>query len=94
MKVTLLRYDKDMKVTKENKLSGGNNAYSRILYSSLEKIGDKIWFIYVELDEKNNIGNIMAIEINHQALETSTPKTLAASSSMELSLPMMGGGRN
>jgi hypothetical protein len=91
MTVTLIQYDKDMKVLKENKLSGGDNVYNGIIYSSLEKIGDKIWFIYVEPAEKNHIGNIMAIEINPQTLETSLPKTLAASSSIGLSLPIMGG---
>lgn len=91
MTVTLIQYDKDMKVIKENKLSGGDNVYNGIIYSSLEKIGDKIWFIYVEPAEKNNIGNIMAIEINPLTLETSSPKTLAASSSMGLSLPIMSG---
>lgn len=90
MTVTLVLYDKDMKVRKENKLSGGGNVYSSF-YSSLEKIGDKIWFIYVEPAEKNNIGNIMAVEINPVTLETSPPKTLAASSSMGLSLPLVNG---
>jgi hypothetical protein len=91
MAVTLIQYDKDMKVIKESKLSGGDNVYNSIIYSSLEKIGDKIWFIYVQPAEKNNIGNIMAIEINPLTLETSPPKVLAASSSMGLSLPMMSG---
>ncbi|WP_106605340.1 hypothetical protein [Chitinophaga ginsengisoli] len=90
MTVTLIQYDKDMKVIKENKLSGGDNVYSSF-YSSLEKIGDKIWFIYVEPASKNNIGNIMAVEVNPLTLEISQPKTLAASSSMELSLPLMNG---
>ena len=91
MTVTLIQYDKDMKVIKENKLSGGNNVYNANIYSSLEKIGDKIWFIYVEPAEKNNIGNIMAVEVNPLTLETSSPKTLAASTSMGLSLPLMAG---
>ncbi|SEW26911.1 hypothetical protein SAMN05428988_3808 [Chitinophaga sp. YR573] len=91
MTVTLIQYDKDLKVTKENKLSGGDNAYSSIIYSSLEKIGDKIWFIYVEPAEKNNIGNIMAVEVNPLTLEVSSPKVLAASKSMGLSLPLMNG---
>lgn len=90
MAVTLIQYDKDMKVIKENKLSGGDNVYSSF-YSSLEKIDDKVWFIYVEPAEKNNIGNIMAVEVNPLTLETSPPKTLAASSSMGLSLPLMNG---
>lgn len=91
MTVTLIQYDKDMKVIKENKLSGGDNVYNGIIYSSLKKIGDKIWFIYVKPAEKNNIGDIMAIEINPLNLETSSPKVLASSSSIGLSLPLMSG---
>ena len=90
MTVTLVQYDKDMKVTKENKLSGGDNAYSAF-YSSLQLIGNKIWFIYVAPGEKNDIGNIMAIEINPATLETSAPKVLAASDAMGVSVPLFNG---
>jgi hypothetical protein len=45
----------------------------------------------VEPAEKNNIGNIMAVEINPLTLETSSPKALAVSKSMGLSLPLMSG---
>lgn len=89
-RISLIRHDKNRQVQKIKRLAEGKNIYSAF-YSDLKKIGDKFWFIYIEPAEQNNIGNVMAIEINPYTLETGIPKTVASSESVNSSLKLMNG---
>jgi hypothetical protein len=84
--ITLLKYDKDFKLVKEVKLSGGSNIYSGH-YSELKKVGKKYWFIYLEPLENYDMGSIKAIEIDPLTLAIKDPSVIAASTALSHSIP-------
>lgn len=90
IKAAVILYDKKMVAQNGVELGGGKHAFSHFYYS-FEKIGGKYWFIYVEPAPGNNIGSIMAVDIDPVTLKVSIPKTLASTSSMELTLPVFDG---
>jgi hypothetical protein len=57
-------------------LSGGERVYGPI-FTALRKINGQVYFIYHETQEKNTMGNVMAIRINPETLELDAPKVIA-----------------
>lgn len=89
-RISLIRYDKNLQVQKTNRLAEGKNVYSAF-YSDLKRSAGKFWFVYIEPAEKNDIGDVKAVEINPVSLETSTPKVVASSESVASGLKLMYG---
>jgi len=83
--IRIVLYDNSMKEVKMVDLSEGQKIYGPIM-TDLRQIGDKIYFIYHEIQEKNTIGNIMAVEINSKTLEVGIPKIIGNVNSTSLKL--------
>ncbi len=80
--ITLIKYDKDFKLIKEVKLSGGSNIFSSH-YSEFKKVGNKYWFVYLESMGNYDMGNIKAMEIDPITLEQKDAKIVASSGSLD-----------
>ena len=82
-KISILLFDADMKLVKENKMANGERAFS-VVYIAFKKTGDKFWLIYVEPGDKNNFGDFKVVEINPVTLEATKPKTIVAPGEIRL----------
>jgi hypothetical protein len=87
--LAIVQYDGNMKRIKDVKLSSGQSVYSAY-YSELKKVGNKYWLIYLEPTSGNDVGNIMALEINPVNLQTSSPITLASKTAIDLGMKFYG----
>lgn len=72
----LLKYDKNLKVTKEVKLANGERVYGPF-EPMLKIINDKIFFLYYQLGEDENI-KLMSSEVDPLTLALSEPDELIA----------------
>ena len=79
--ITVFLLDKNWKKIKEISLANGGNVFSAY-YSTLKQVGGKYWFIYLEAGDNSDIGDIKAIDIDPETLETQDAKTIAAGASI------------
>ena len=83
--VSFVKYDKDFKLVNEIKMTASGGICSGV-YFEMKKAGNKFWFIYLEPMENNDVGNIMAVEVDPVNLQQKEAKTLAASTSINHTL--------
>lgn len=74
--IEIVQRDTTGKVQKKVSLSGGDRVYGPI-FTAIQKINGQVYFIYHETQEKNTVGNVMAIRINPETLELDSPKIIA-----------------
>lgn len=89
-RISLIRYNENGQVQKTANLAESKNIFS-IFYIDLKRIGNKFWLVYIEPAERNDIGNVKAMEVNPVTLETGSPITIASSESINSSLKLMFG---
>lgn len=87
--ITVVQYDANMKRIKDLKLSEGKSSYSAH-YSELKIIDGKSWLLYLEPASGNEVGNIMAVEIDPSTLALGTPKIIADKSAINLDMKFVG----
>jgi len=87
--ITLVQYDKAMMPIQEVNLADRNISISRH-FTEFKKIGNKHFLIYLEADDKYNIGDLKAVEVNPATLETSTPKTILSKGDIGFDLKRAG----
>ena len=78
-------YDSSMKEVKRASLADKERVFGPFM-TDMKKIGNKIYIMYHEIQEKNTIGNIMAMEINPVTLESGKPITIGKVSGSETKL--------
>jgi hypothetical protein len=83
--VSFVKYDINIKPVSEVKMtaSGGICSWD---YYELKKAGNKLWFIYLEPTESNDMGSIKAVEIDPVSLQQKEEKTLASGAAINHSL--------
>ncbi len=67
--------DSNMVELKRKPLSNGDRVYGPFI-TDIKKINGKIYIIYHEVQPKNIVGNIMAVEVNPETLEAGSPKII------------------
>lgn len=87
--ITLIQYDKAMMPIREVNLADRNLSISHH-FTEFKKIGNKHFLIYLEADDKYNIGDLKAVEVNPATLETSTPKTILSKGAIGFDLKRAG----
>lgn len=87
--ITVVQYDAGLKRIKDLKLSEGKSSYSAH-YSELKDVGGKFWLFYLEPASGNEVGNMMAVEINPSNLEMGTPKIIADKNAINLDMKFVG----
>ncbi|OQP59880.1 hypothetical protein A3860_35810 [Niastella vici] len=75
--ITVIQHDSNMVMLQNKSLSNGDRVYGPF-FTDIRKINGKVYIIYHEVQEKNTIGNVMAVEINPETLEAGTPKIIGA----------------
>ena len=75
-KATLVKYDQDMKVVKEQPLFNGS--LNTMVYLELQKSSGNYWVVYCEPLQKNKFKSFYAMQVDAQTLATSEPKLIAA----------------
>lgn len=80
--ISFIKYDKNMKLMREVKLSSSSGMCSGY-YSELKKIGSKYWFIYLEPGPDYNIGNIKAVEVDPLTFLQKEAKTIIAGTTID-----------
>lgn len=84
--VALQQYGADFKLLKEVDLTNKAGKISTS-YSRLEQVGNKYYFIYLQAQEGNQLGDIKSIEINPATLELGEAKVIVSSTDMGFTLP-------
>ncbi len=75
--IAVAQHDSNMIAQQTKMLSNGDRVYGPF-FTDIKKINNKVYIIYHEVQEKNTIGNVMAVEINPETLEPGTPKIIGA----------------
>jgi hypothetical protein len=83
--VTLLKYDKDLKVVKEVKLENGERVYGPF-EPMIKKINDKIFFLYYQHTGEDDNIKLMSCEIDPITLKLSAPEELLSLVQKNISL--------
>jgi hypothetical protein len=83
--ITLEKYNKQFNKVKENTLANGEG-FSTAFFAALVSSDNKAWLVYTEPTEGSNIGNVKAVEINQETLQTGETKLLASESEIGLKL--------
>jgi len=73
--IEVIQYDSNMVELKRVSFANGDRIYGS-MFTDIKKINDKVYIIYHEVQPKNTVGNIMAVEVNPETLETGTPKII------------------
>lgn len=73
--LAVIQHDSNMVALQNKTLSNGDRVYGPF-FTDLRKINGKVFIIYHEVQEKNTVGNVMAVEINPETLEPGTPKII------------------
>lgn len=84
--VTLQKYDANFKLLKQVDLSNRAGKISSDC-GQLQQLGKKYYFIYLQAQDGNDLGDIKAIEINPATLELGEPKVVASSKELDFTLP-------
>src|SRR5690242_6686417 len=59
--ITAIQHDSNMVMLQNKPLSNGDRVYGPF-FTDIRKINGKVYIIYHEIQEKNTIGNVMAVE--------------------------------
>ena len=89
-KLAVARYDKEMKLLKEQAISNGEEDFSSF-YAELKLSGNKFWLICADPAEGDAIGNMKAIEIDVVTLQPGTIKILATKTQLDAQLNLYDG---
>jgi hypothetical protein len=84
--VTFQKYDANFKLLKRVDLPSSAGKISDG-YCELHQLGNKYYFIYLQAQEGNQLGDIKAIEVNPATMELGEARVIASSQDLGFSLP-------
>lgn|GEM_PF-5621113 len=83
--IEVVQYDSNMTELQKKSLSDGDRVYGPF-FTDIQKINGKVYIIYHEVQEKNTVGNIMAVKIEPETMETEAPKIIGSITATEYKL--------
>jgi hypothetical protein len=78
----LSKYDENMHVVSEQKLSDGKPVFSSMLWE-FKKVGESYWLFYMGFGEKWTLGNLFAVEIDPVKVTVGAPRILLSASEID-----------
>lgn len=84
--VTLQKYDANFKLLKQVELPNSAGKISSN-YGEIHQLGSKYYFIYLQAQEGDELGDFKAIEVNPATMEFAGPKVIASSKGLGFRAP-------